>query len=87
MVEFEGLPGSTDMPSTPPVYRTIMEDVRRRIAAGDLRPGDPLPTTEALAEQYDCGKTTVRAAIERLIDAGDLRGHQGRGVYVADRPE
>jgi DNA-binding GntR family transcriptional regulator len=63
-----------------------MEDIRRRIAAGELRPGDELPTTEALARQYDCGKTTVRSAVDRLIDAGDLRGHQGKGVFVADRP-
>lgn len=83
MVESQGLAGSATLPFTP-LYRQIMDDIRRRIAAGELKPGDELPTTDELAQRYDAGRTTVRTAVERLIDAGVLRGHQGRAVYVAD---
>lgn len=73
------------MPAFTPLYRRIMEDLRTRVDRGDLRPGDKLPSTRELAEQYDTGASTVRQAIALMLETGELRGHQGRGVYVADR--
>jgi GntR family transcriptional regulator len=83
MVEWQGLAGSATLPTSMPYYREIMDDIRRQIASGELQPGQRLPTTKELAETYHVGKTTVRQAIDRLLDAGDLTGHQGVGVHVS----
>ena len=70
------------MPIDPPYVDNIIADIRRRISAGDLKPGDKLPSTTALTEEYGVGRNTVRDAINRLKATGELVGHQGLGVMV-----
>ena len=73
------------MPDTfEPHYRRIIRDVRARVASGELTPGTKLPSTRTLAEQYDVSPGSVRQAITILIETGELRGHQGLGVFVAE---
>jgi DNA-binding GntR family transcriptional regulator len=67
-----------------PLWRRIRQDILDRINAGILKPGDKLPTTKELAEQYDTSGVTVRKAVEVLIEAGVLEGRQGIGVFVTD---
>ncbi|MFF4876333.1 GntR family transcriptional regulator [Micromonospora sp. NPDC000668] len=69
-----------------PHYRRIIADIRERIASGEWPPGHKLPSTKALAEMYEVGsQSTVRQAVTILIETGELYGHQGLGVFVADR--
>ncbi|SCE87727.1 regulatory protein, gntR family [Micromonospora matsumotoense] len=67
-----------------PLWRRIRQDILDRIDAGLLKPGDKLPTTRELADQYDTSGVTVRKAIEILIEAGVLEGRQGIGVFVVE---
>ncbi|MDG4829354.1 GntR family transcriptional regulator [Solwaraspora sp. WMMD1047] len=50
------------------------------------KPGEKLPTTRELADQYETSGVTVRKAVELLIEAGVLEGRQGIGVFVAEKP-
>ena len=71
-----------------PLYRQIIDDIRRRIASGEWPPGTKTPSTRELQRMYDVpSPTTVRQAILILQETGELRGHQGRGVYVAERSQ
>ncbi|MCW3843705.1 GntR family transcriptional regulator [Micromonospora yasonensis] len=70
-----------------PLWRRIRREIQAKIAAGILKPGDKLPTTKELAEQYDTSGVTVRKAIDLLIEAGVLEGRQGVGVFVSDTSE
>lgn len=74
------------MPIDPPYVDNIIATIRSRIAAGDLRPGDALPSTTALAAEYEVSRNTVRDAINRLKATGELVGHQGLAVRVASKP-
>jgi DNA-binding GntR family transcriptional regulator len=69
-----------------PVYRRIMDDIRRRIGAGELKPGDKLPSTTEMTEHYRCSAQPVKLALRMMQETGALEGHQGRGVYVAPAP-
>lgn len=73
------------MPIDPPYVDNIIADIRRKISSGELKPGDPLPSTTALVEQYGVARNTVRDAINRLKAAGVLVGHQGLAVKVAPK--
>lgn len=75
------------MPPYVPLWRRIRRDIQARIDAGLLKPGDKLPTTKELAQQYDTSSVTVRKAVELLIESGVLEGRQGIGVFVADTSE
>lgn len=70
-----------------PKYRQIAADLRSRIYAGDLRPGDKLPTETKIGEQYDASRITVRDAVKVLVSEGLVETHRGRhgGVIVRRR--
>ncbi len=71
------------MPAAVPVYKRIMSDIRAKIASGELRPGDKLPTINELMGEYECSGEPVKMALRMLSAAGDVIGHQGRGTFVA----
>jgi len=48
----------------------VVEDLRRKIAAGELLPGESLPTVTAMHETYGVSKTTVLKALAILRDEG-----------------
>jgi GntR family transcriptional regulator len=73
--------------SDEPYYRRIMRDIQGKIANGELKPGEKIPSTAELAKTYNCSAPTVKQAIARLQETGVLRGHQGLGVFVNRPPD
>ncbi|RZU75508.1 regulatory GntR family protein [Micromonospora kangleipakensis] len=75
------------MPYAAPLWRSIRDDLRARVKAGLLKPGEKIPTTQNLMKQYSTSSATVRRAVDSMIEAGELVGRQGLGVFVADPSE
>ncbi|MBN1781213.1 GntR family transcriptional regulator [bacterium] len=73
-----------DYTSKMPLYRQIIEDIKRRIGAGHLKTGDQIASNAELARVYDVSMITVKKAIADLIKDGYLYGRVGRGTFVAD---
>jgi GntR family transcriptional regulator len=71
------------MPQTQPMYRHIADDLRSKIARGELAPNVKLPTEGDLSDQYEASRNTVREAIRRLTDEGLLESRPGQGTFVA----
>jgi GntR family transcriptional regulator len=67
-------------------HRQIAADIRRRIAAGEWRPGEPLPSRAELAAELGVHPQTVRLAYVLLRRSGVLEGEERRAVYVAHPP-
>lgn len=63
----------------------LAADLRRQIEAGEVQPGQRLPTEQALAVQYAVSRTVVREAVSRLRSSGLLVARQGSGMFVASR--
>lgn len=72
------------MPRIPDRHR-IAQDIRDKIATGRYSPGDKLPSLRELIAQYGVSAEPVRSALLILQAEGLLEGHQGKGVYVAER--
>lgn len=67
--------------------RSIADDLREQIRAGQLAPGSTLPTTRELAEHYGVTPKTVSAGIDALKVEGLVIGEQGgRRRVRSDRP-
>jgi DNA-binding FadR family transcriptional regulator len=56
------------------------------IQAGDLRPGDRLPTESQLVQIHGVSRTVVREAMSRLNAQGLIETQQGRGSFVLASP-
>jgi GntR family transcriptional regulator len=71
-------------PTAPtPIYRQIVEQVRRMIASGQLKPGDDLPSVRAVAMHHAINPMTVSKAYSMLETEGLLERLRGVGMAVA----
>jgi GntR family transcriptional regulator len=71
---------------TKPLYDKLKTAIRERIGSGQYTPGSLIPSTSALAKEFDVSVITVRRAIQDLAVEGKLVGLPGKGTYVTGRP-
>ncbi len=74
-----------DADGVPWGFRTIEDDLAARIARGEFRAGDRVPTYKELSEAYASSVTTIQRALFSLKFKGIIVGHQGKGLYVAGK--
>jgi GntR family transcriptional regulator len=82
-------PGRTltlDTKSGVPIYRQIVDWARVRVAGGQLRPGDQLPTVRQMSVDLNVNYNTVARAYLELERMGVVNTLQGRGTFVAAAP-
>jgi GntR family transcriptional regulator len=70
-----------------PLYLQIATLIRRRIRTGSWRPGERLPSLDALAKELGVALVTLRQAVGVLEDEGFLWRKQGKGTFVTDDPD
>lgn len=61
----------------------LAQALRAAINKGELKPGDPLPSTRVLAGALRLARGTVLAAFEQLTAEGFLEAQPGSGTHVA----
>ena len=71
--------------SPEPIYRQLVEQVRRLVAAGQMAPGDALPSVRELAHALALNPMTVSKAYNLLEMEGLLARRRGLGMLVAER--
>ena len=76
-----------DHHSGEPIYRQVVEQVKYRVASGQLEPGQQLPSIRALAGQLKINPRTVVKAYEQLQHAGLVVMRHGQGVFVTEARE
>ncbi len=67
-----------------PLYLQIAEGLMEQIEAGELPPGDRLPSERNLSKRLGVNRMTLRRALQRLEIQGLLVRRQGDGTYVAE---
>jgi GntR family transcriptional regulator len=65
-----------------PRYQRLRDEMVALIAARHWRPGEVIPTEQALARSHDVAVGTVRKAVDLLVAEGLLERFQGRGTFV-----
>lgn len=71
-----------DRTSYEPPYAQLARSLRERIAGGEYRPGDRLPSEAELCDAYGVSPMTVRRAITQLVREEVAVTEQGRGTFV-----
>lgn len=69
-----------------PLYLQVIEQVRRRVAVGDLAPGAELPSIRQLAADLNVSVITIKRAYLELEHDGIIETRQGKGSVVVDNP-
>lgn len=65
-----------------PVYLQIVDQVRRAVAIGVLKPGEQLPTVKQIASDLVVNPATVSRALRELEHLEIVRSFPGRGAFV-----
>lgn len=68
-----------------PIYVQIMDEVRRALVVGTLRPEDPLPSVRQLAADLRLNPNTVAQAYRELERDGVVHVRRGQGTFVSER--
>jgi AcrR family transcriptional regulator len=66
-----------------PPYLRIVDDIRRRITAGELRPGDPIPSARRITQEWRVAIATATKAHAVLQQEGLTQVVPGVGTVVA----
>lgn len=74
-------PATADQPR----YVQIAEELGRRIDAGTISVGVPLPSDAELQAEFGVARNTIRQALDVLRNQGRIHTIKGRGSYVRPR--
>ena len=66
-----------------PIYRQLVEQIKRMIASGQLKKGDALPSVRDLALTHSVNPMTISKAYGLLQREGLLVRQQGKQMQVA----
>ncbi|MDQ2730160.1 MAG: GntR family transcriptional regulator [Armatimonadota bacterium] len=73
-----------DSASGVPIYQQIVDQVKRSVAAGTLRPGDRLATVRELASDLVINPNTVARAYGDLERESVVETRRGLGTFVCE---
>jgi len=64
------------------IYEQVVEEMKRLIARGDLKPGDPLPPERQLMDEMGVSRSSLREAFRVLELLGLIESIPGKGRFV-----
>lgn len=76
--------GVEDGPEVPKGWAAIAEEGRRRILAGEWKPGDTIPAEADLARVWGTSRATVNRALRTLAEEGLLDRRRKAGTTVME---
>jgi GntR family transcriptional regulator len=65
-----------------PLYAQVESVIIGRISKGSMPPGTRLPSEDDLVQEYAVSRTTIRAAIQSLVQRGLVEIRRGKGTFV-----
>jgi GntR family transcriptional regulator len=69
-----------------PKFLQIAHHIRERIARGELRPGDEVPSERMIAEEWRVSRPTATRALAALRAEELVEARQGAGTFVREQP-
>ncbi|WBX84515.1 GntR family transcriptional regulator [Sphingosinicella microcystinivorans] len=76
-----------ELPGYRPLYRQVYDIVVGKVAQGVWKPGEALPSEQALARELGVSQGTMRKVLDALTAEKVLERHQGKGTFIAENTQ
>lgn len=76
-----------DKNSAQPLYKQIKDVINARIRQGTWRPGQKIPSENALVDSLQVSRMTVHRALRELTREGVLKRVHGLGTFISEAPQ
>ncbi|HWQ59100.1 MAG TPA: GntR family transcriptional regulator [Clostridia bacterium] len=68
--------------SRTPIYLQVVDMLKKRMVQGEIRPGDKLPSTRALALEYGVNPNTAARIYDEMEALGLCHTERGLGTFM-----
>ena len=72
--------------SDTPIYKQLYDQINTKIASGEIKPGEKLPTEREMSKNLEIARGTVKKVYEELMKNNIIEKIQGSGCYVRRLP-
>ena len=76
---------SIDFKSKIPLYFQLKEQIKQNILNGEYKEGDLIPSEREFSNHYELSSTTIRRALNDLVQENFLERKAGKGTFVRRR--
>lgn len=76
-----------EAPGYRPLYRQVYDIIVNKVAEGVWRPGEAIPSEQALARELGVSQGTMRKVLDALTAEKLLVRHQGKGTFIAENTQ
>lgn len=73
-----------DFNAAHPIYEQVIEEIKKELVRGDLRPGEKLPSQRKLAKKIEVNPNTVQRAYREMEQRGLVETKRGKGTFIKD---
>ena len=74
-----------DFESKIPLYYQLKEQIKQNILDGEYIEGDLIPSEREFSDSYELSSTTIRRALNDLVQENFLERKAGKGTFVRRR--
>lgn len=67
-----------------PIYEQIIDQIKKMVARGDLKPGDKLPSQRELARKVQVNPNTIQRAYREMEVLDLIETKRGMGTFIKD---
>ncbi|MCF8008901.1 MAG: GntR family transcriptional regulator [Halanaerobiales bacterium] len=73
-----------DYNASKPIYEQVIDEIKREIARGELKPGQKLPSQRELAKEIQVNPNTVQRAYREMEILNLVETKRGKGTFIKD---
>lgn len=78
-------PGALPQGGKQPLYKSLLDHLRKKIETGEIGPGERVPSESELIAEFRVSSTTARRCLDELANSGLVQRIRGRGTFVTNR--
>lgn len=71
-----------DPKNSVPIYRQVVDQVKRMVMTGQLKPGDQLESVSSLSQRVKVNPMTISKAYGMLVQDGVAERRRGVGMFI-----